>query len=141
VSPVLSHGFETVIDFVVAPADVAVSVTDPVRFGIPLFDSVQGVDPHVPVPPLLQLHETEAPLFVEMFTLAVQLEPLFTLGFAESVIVVPEVEDETVTFCDVAPVALSSSVTVSVTGYVPAAAYVCGVVAPVPCVPSPKLHE
>ena len=45
-----------------------------------------------------------------------------------------------VTDCEVLPVALSSSVTVSVTVRVPPDGYVLFGVTPLPVVPSPKLH-
>jgi hypothetical protein len=113
VSSARDQGFATVIEAGVAPLAVAVRVTEPVFFGIPDRVTVHGGDGQVPAGPMFQDHETDEPLLVATSTLAVQVLPSFALGFAESVIVVPD--EDTVTLCDALSVAPPESSTVNVT--------------------------
>lgn len=148
------QGFETVIELVppnvvLPPTVFTVKRTDPTFFRIPDFETVHcPLEPVVhdalPLAPLLQDPETATPaagepLFVTaIVTFAVHLEPLLTLVLVSATFV-PLVEEETVTLREELPVEPSSSVTVSVTVYVPGLLYVCdGVaVAPFVVVPAP----
>jgi hypothetical protein len=119
------------------------SLTEAVPFLIPDLVTVHGVDEQVPDPlaPLLHVQETlveiGAPFCVtETTTLAFHRDPLrvavpcsATDGGAVTVIVRVAL-----------PVALSSSVAVRVTEYVPANAYECDTDPPEAPDPSPKSH-
>jgi hypothetical protein len=144
------QGFATVIDFVPAklelpPTEVTVNVTEAVCLRSPDLLTVQVVGEQFPEPdaPLLHAPETVVatgePLLVTVIvTFAVHLDPLFTLDPLRETVTIGGAE--TVTFLEVVPEAPSSSETVSVTEYVPPAAYVCEGLTPPPEVLSPKLQ-
>jgi hypothetical protein len=79
------------------PTVTTVNLTEPVFFGMPDIEAVQGaeVDDVLQVPeplaPLLHCHVTAAPLLVVTITLAVQVDPLLVLELL-SVTVGPDVE-------------------------------------------------
>lgn len=152
---VVFYGFETTSDFVPPKLELpftaeTVNVTDPTRFGMPDFETEHwplAFVVHVPLPvvPLLHDHATVAPESGEplsvtvIVTFAVHFEPLLALEPASATLT-PVPGELTVTFCDALPVAPALSVTVSVTAYVPPAAYVCEGSSAVELAPSPKVH-
>ena len=122
---------------------MTVSFTERVPLLIPVFVTVHGDDVQVPDPlaPLLHVQETlletgVPPCVTEMSTLALHRDPVPV----ELPCRATDSDAVTVTFWVALPVAPSSSVAVSVTGYVPADAYECAAEAPEAVVPSPKFH-
>jgi hypothetical protein len=150
------HGLAIAIELVPVNVELPATVftvkrTDPTFFLIPDFDTVHcPSDPVIheaaPVAPLLQVPETDTactgePLLVTVIrTFAVHCDPLLVLEPASATLVTAA-GGVTVMLDDVLPTAPSSSVTASVTVYVPPLRYACETVAPVPAPPSPKFQE